>query len=49
MGPGGAGGVPGGDGGRSGVPYLHRTGGVALVPLRLQLECGFLAVPFWHG
>jgi hypothetical protein len=32
-----------------GVGSLRRSGGGALVPLRLQGVCGFFAVPLWHG
>jgi len=45
----GAGGVPGSGGVGSGVCSPRGSGGGVPVPLRLQLVCGFGAVPFWHG
>jgi len=47
--PVGAGGVPGGGGVGSGICSLHRAGGGAPVPLRVQCDCEFFAVAFWQG
>jgi hypothetical protein len=45
--PVGAGGAPGRGGVHYGICCLHRAGGGAPVPLRLQRVCRFFAVPFW--
>jgi len=47
--PVGVGGVPGEGGVGSGICSLRRAGVGAPVLLRVQLVCGFFAVPFWQG